>query len=118
MAPTPSDIELGSSQREYPNGFALLADFIARDPDNTSTIYRRFERLAARNLLYLQSRLQKLEAILDELDQQVLLTEDKDSKKAATSWEDFAFLAKSRADEKKRMKVVEKIQRALKVYRG
>ena len=112
-----SDVELAERKKEYPNGFASLAAFIASDPDNTSTIYRRFERLAARNLLYLQSRLQKLEAMLDELDEQVLQTHDEDSKSAATSWEDFECLSKYREDEKQRMEVAEDIQKALEMYR-
>ena len=115
------DVELAVLDKEYPNGFASVAAFIAKDPDNTSTIYRRFDRLTARNLLYLQSKLQNLEATLDQLDDEDLHTgdEDKESKKAATSWEDFERLAKdeSRGREKKRMEIAEQIEIAIKKYR-
>jgi hypothetical protein len=36
-------------------GFPRVADKIAHDPDNTSTIFRRFDRLSARNLLFLEA---------------------------------------------------------------
>ena len=113
------DVELAVLDKEYPNGFASVAAFIAKDPDNTSTIYRRFDRLTARNLLYLQSKLQNLEATLDELDNEDLRTDDVESKKAATSWEDFEQLAKTegREREKKRMEVAEQIEIAIKKYR-
>ena len=113
------DVELAVLDKEYPNGFASVAAFIAKDPDNTSTIYRRLDRLTARNLLYLQSELQNLEATLDQLDDEDLRTDDVESKKAATSWEDFERLAKdeSRGREKKRMEVAEQIKIAINKYR-
>ncbi len=113
------DVELAILDKEYPNGFASVAAFIAKDSDNTSTIYRRFDRLAARNLLYLQSKLQSLEATQDQLDDEDLRADDVESKKAATSWEDFERLAKTegREREKKRMEVAEQIEIAIKKYR-
>ncbi|KAH8803454.1 hypothetical protein F5884DRAFT_507896 [Xylogone sp. PMI_703] len=50
------------------NGFPRVADKIASDPDKTTTIYRRFDRLAARNLLYLEAELAELEALQDQYD--------------------------------------------------
>ena len=117
MSGSSEDIELAASEKEYPNGFASVAAFIAKDADNTSTIYRRFDRLAARNLLYLQSRLQKLEVVQDELDDKCLGTNDEGSKRAATSWEDFESLAQAEGSEKERMEVAGEIERALKTYR-
>lgn len=111
-----SDIELATPTKEHPNGFASVAEFIARDKDNTSTIYCRFDRLTARNLLYLQSKLQKLEAIQEELDEEVLLTKDRESKKVAASWEAFGSLAKTRESETKRMEVAKEIERAIQTY--
>ena len=120
MSQSSTDIELApplTPRKEYPNGFASVAAFIAKDHDNTSTIYRRFDRLTARNLLYLQSKLQKLEVIQDELDQEDLETSDPDSKKAATSWEEFEYFAKTQDRAKKRMKIAEEIEKAIKSYR-
>ena len=117
MSQSSSDIELATQRDQYPNGFASVAAFIARDQDNTSTIYRRFDRLAARNLLYLQAKLQKLETIQDELDQESLRSPDEDSTRAATSWEEFEALAKTRETERKLMEVAEEIEVAIKKYR-
>ena len=113
------NVELAPSNQVYPNGFASVVAFIAKDPDDTSTIYWRFDRLTARNLLYLQSRLQSLEATQDQLDEEDLRTDDIESNRAATSWEDFERLAKTqgREKEKKRMEVAEQIKIAIKKYR-
>jgi hypothetical protein len=48
------------------DGFPALAYFIGEDTD--AEIYRRFNRLGARNLLYLQSIVNDLERKLEELD--------------------------------------------------
>jgi hypothetical protein len=57
-----TDVETG---RIRPlDGFPSLADFIASDHDRTSLVFKRFDKLAARNLLYLQSELAELEAKL------------------------------------------------------
>lgn len=56
---------------ERPAGYPQYAAFIAADPDRSTTVYRRFERLAARNLLYLESKLIDLEAKQDDLDNEV-----------------------------------------------
>ena len=48
------------------DGFPALAYFIGEDTD--AEIFRRFNRLGARNLLYLQSIVNELEGKLDDLD--------------------------------------------------
>jgi hypothetical protein len=55
-----TDVELGRARPL--DGFPSLANFIASDHDRTSLVFRRFDKLAARNLLYLQSELAELEA--------------------------------------------------------
>jgi len=50
------------------NGFPRVASKIASDPDKTTTIYRRFDRLSARNLLHLEAELAELEALQDKQD--------------------------------------------------
>jgi len=45
------------------DGYPSLAEDISSDPDRTSLVFRRFDRLAVRNLLYLQSELVELEAM-------------------------------------------------------
>jgi hypothetical protein len=54
----------------YPMGYPRFAAFIANDEDRSTTIFRRFQRLSARNLLYLESELAYLEAEQDRLDQE------------------------------------------------
>ena len=48
-----------------------LATFITSDKDKSPSIYKRFERLSARNILHLQSESMELEAQQDEYDTQV-----------------------------------------------
>lgn len=63
------DVERG---RDEPvrrlEGFPTLADFISQD--NDAEIYRRFNRLGARNLLHLQSVVARLEKKLNDLDRE------------------------------------------------
>jgi hypothetical protein len=70
---------------QYPMGYPRFAAFISEDKDKSSTIYRRFERLAARNLLYLESELAELEAKQDEMDE-AYQTESPEFKMTARSW--------------------------------
>src|SRR5438876_1255966 len=49
-------------------GFAQVACFIARDKEHSSSVYRGYEKLAARNLLHMQSELRELEHRLDIFD--------------------------------------------------
>ena len=52
------------------DGFPAVADWIARDPDNETFIFRRFDELSVRNLLNLQSELIELETRLRALDEE------------------------------------------------
>ena len=62
----PDEEEANSSEQLI--GFADVASFIAEDKEHSSSIYRRYEKLAARNLLYLQAELKELEVDLEGLD--------------------------------------------------
>ena len=53
--------ELNNVLVRYVKGYPSLAAFIASDADRSTQIYRRFDRLAARNLLYGGSRKKSLE---------------------------------------------------------
>lgn len=64
----PKDLEMDTIQVRYINGYPSLAAFMASDDDKSTSIYRRFDRLSARNLLYLQSELVELEAQQKTLD--------------------------------------------------
>lgn len=94
------------------NGYPALAAKITRDPDDETLIYRRFNRLSARNLLSLQCQLIELEAELDCYD------ETAEYKQSQLHWEDFAKQAKHAGNpEQKAMKLQNKIQRKLHEYR-
>jgi hypothetical protein len=56
------------------NGFPRVADKVASDIDKATTIYRRFDRLSARNLLFLEAELAELEALQNKYDADDLLT--------------------------------------------
>lgn len=54
--------------RKFADGYPRFSAFLADDPDKTGTIFRRFDRTSARNLLYLENELSSLEARLDGLE--------------------------------------------------
>ena len=63
----PSDEEKGIGDEKLV-GYAALSAFIADDKEHSSSVYRRYESLAARNILYLQSELRELEVELHRFD--------------------------------------------------
>ncbi|KAG8533930.1 uncharacterized protein KY384_001671 [Bacidia gigantensis] len=94
-------------------GYPTFADFIARDKD--AAIYRKFESLSARNLLYQQSELQELEGQLENLDREDSKNiDDQEARQAAVSWEHFAKNTNVRA--RKRRGLQSKIRMKLKQY--
>ena len=111
------DVEKGSIN-DRTNGYASLASFIARDPDNETYIYRKFDELSARNLLYLQSELLYLEVRLKRLDDEVRGSDDPDMHDAARTWEEFTRqleLGDPKAKEK--MDLIIKLRSKIKEYR-
>jgi hypothetical protein len=50
-------------------GFAQVAELLTCDKEHSAALYRTYERLAARNLLYIQSELRELESRFEEVDQ-------------------------------------------------
>ena len=101
----------------YVRGYPSLAAFIASDCDKSTAIYRRFDRLAARDLLYMQSELVELEAKQDAFDTEDLrgTLEDKDG---ARSWQALKRRATESGDtrEKERLEVIQDIRKKLKDY--
>ncbi|KAF2493057.1 hypothetical protein BU16DRAFT_551692 [Lophium mytilinum] len=111
-----ADIELGRLLSTNRDGYRAVAAWIARDPDNETFIYRRFDQLSARNLLYLQSELLALEQRLAQLDAHVASTGDLDFKDSARRWEAFSKNAKSRDEEREMMDIVIQIREKVKEY--
>jgi hypothetical protein len=111
------DVENDALEVVYVKGYPSLAAFIASDLDKSTAIYRRFDRLSARNLLYLQSELQELEARQDALDAEDLHG-DLQAKKSARNWQVLKKRAKEQNNEreKERLELVFEIRDKLKEY--
>lgn len=76
-------------------GYAEAANWMARDVDNETLIYRRFDELGTRNLLYLQSELLSLEHRLNELDREDAEDEDMDWQMVVCDWEKLGKIVHS-----------------------
>jgi hypothetical protein len=103
------------------NGFPSLAAFVASDADKTTLIFKRFDRLAARNLLHLQSELARLQKKLDSLDEGTRKNDDDPKnvlkrKQYLRNWDEFISAAEDSAQEKERLELSKSIQAALKNY--
>ena len=115
------DIEWG---RERINGFPSVAAKIDSDKDKTTTLYRRFDRLSARNILFLQAELAELEAELDVHDANDLRDGDLDTKRCHSDWRQFVKCAQedcngrvARPRERTKMDLAMKVRDKLKEYR-
>lgn len=64
--------------RDHRSGYGRYAGFVSEDPDKSTTIYRRFETLTARSLLYLESELSELEQQQEMFDNCVDIEGDKE----------------------------------------
>jgi hypothetical protein len=110
---------MGLDRPHYVNGFPSLAAFIASDRDKTTLIFKRFDILAARNLLHLQSQLARLQHKLDLLDQ-ANLKDEQDSisvlrtKQNMRNWDDFVTASETSAQERERFELYKCIQATLK----
>ena len=123
--PVQTDVESGNRQKEYLEGYAELAEFIASD--NDFLLFRKFGALGARNLLYLQAEVQVLEAQLKRMDEddriRMINAKDIGEKmqvdRAARDWEYMTRTAHEDENgrEAKKLKVTVKIRRVMKEYR-
>src|SRR5438045_7092742 len=65
-----TDEEKGSVSIRYITGFGELASLIASDLDHTTAVFKRFDKLAARDLLYYECELLELEILQDQYDRE------------------------------------------------
>jgi hypothetical protein len=109
------DLEIGMTEMQYVKGYPSLASFISSDKDRSTAIYRRFDGLAARNILYLQSELAELEA-----QQKMFDAEDVNGsmldKTCARNWSDFKRISFENEKQKERMQLAMDIRKTLKEY--
>lgn len=113
----------GEYIEEYVPGFADFSEYIASD--YSLSIYRKFGVLGARNLLYLQTELHELEAILRGFDEEdkIELAETTDKEKqryiecGVKTWEDLREQAEG-GDERQaeKLAVIHKIRVLMKEY--
>jgi hypothetical protein len=114
MPGTSVDVE---SKPHHLSGFPSLANFIASDRDRTTLIYKRFDELAARNLLYLQSELAELQSKQRAFDQEDLAA-DQDTKQCARNFSDFKNAQESNDQrQKERWELTKQVRETLKEYR-
>jgi hypothetical protein len=119
------DVELAASlqqdgtPRQPPlRGFQSLATFMSSNSNSESFIFKRFDKLAARNLLYLQSELAYLQNRLEDFDSKDAQSKDREERKCARSWEDFEEMKNSSSRQRERWDLMHKIRESLREYRA
>lgn len=107
---------LWSSQQG--DGYPALADFIAQDFDDETYVFRRFNSLAARNILHLQDELIKLESDTYSLEAEAAASKDDEVHASMRSWETFDENARdpARQLEKRRQELALAMETKLKKY--
>jgi hypothetical protein len=108
------------SSFHYLTGYPSLAAFIASDRDRTTLIYKRFDELAARNLLYLQSELAELQAKQQAFDQEDLYADMRTKQKqCARNYADIKLVAMQAGEtkQKERWELAKQVREVLKEYR-
>jgi hypothetical protein len=122
----PQDVELASrAQQDAPpepppslRGFPSLSAFMSDNAHSESFLFQRFDRLAARNLLYMQSELAELQKKMDEFDKQdAQPPHDLDARRCARSWTDFERIKSSNSKQQERWALMMKIRETLREYR-
>lgn len=69
-----------------PDGYPALADFLAQDPDHETYVFRKFKKLAVRNVLYLQGELTALEEEVEMLESEAAKSDDPEVHLSMRSW--------------------------------
>ncbi|CAG8957585.1 hypothetical protein HYFRA_00010451 [Hymenoscyphus fraxineus] len=118
------DIELGHTPAREPQrspparkGFSAVASKIASDVDKTTTLYRRFDNISARNLLYYQAEIAELEELQNSYDELDRLEKDKISNECQRDWSQFAERAKEgRKREREHMELAIRIRDKIERY--
>ena len=96
------------------DAYPSFADFIASDPE--LSIFKRFDRLSSRNLLYLQSELLDLQAQLQSFDEEDYNEKTGEVILSARCWETFSAKAEEHPRENERMSIILKIRSQMKAY--
>lgn len=116
MSRKPLDAEAGRPPEAWRDGYPAVAAWMTRDPDNESFIYRKFDKLSARNLLNFQSELIGLESKLEKFDAEARNSNDQVLKQSTRKWETFMKNAAEREQERQRMELNKEIRAKLREY--
>lgn len=105
---------------EYPpnDGFPAVAEFLSRDPDNETYVFRKFNKWTARTLLYQQAEILALEAELTMLDRQLANQHDIDIDLSMRAWKTMQKQAKTNGEIAKMIELSAKMEAKLQHYRG
>lgn len=102
-------------------GYTGAASWVASDPDNESFVFRKFDKLAALNLLYMQSEILELEKAIEEFHKSTIESYDMDLKDAARTWETLVHQSQPgmafRQEAEEKMDLILKLRKSLKSYR-
>lgn len=109
------DIELATQNLNPTRGFALVASKISSDIDKTTTIYRRFDELSARNLLFYQAELAELEELQREYDEVDRSAKDQAAIESQRDWNKFACHASEDESGTVQKREKEKMELAMKI---
>lgn len=101
-------------------GYAAVAGWLALDPDGETFVFRKFDNLAARNLLCIQSELLAVEkelALLDRRDAEAA-RDDLRAKDTARSWDTLVSRSSAGHDgSRRRIELLESLRSKIKEYR-
>ncbi|KAF2666786.1 hypothetical protein BT63DRAFT_427199 [Microthyrium microscopicum] len=116
-----TDIESDAGKLEIQtlHGYPSLTRFITSDHDRTTLVFRRFDDLAVRNLLYLQSELAELKKKQESFDEEDRsIKAGREMKGCAMSWLKSQEMAKAGdAKQQERVDLAKDIRVKLKEYR-
>ena len=107
-----------STQPSKAIGFAAAANFVASDSDQETFVFRKFNRLSARNLISMQNELMYLEQQQDVLDREVALSTDHVLASAMMDYDDFKENLDSHPGLQKRRELQDQIAKLLDKYRA
>jgi len=117
VPPQPLTFEIKRTLAPLTKGFIAVTSKIASDPDKSTTIYRRFDALSARNLIFYQAELAELEDLQRQYDEEDCKAGDAASIECQRDWEAFVRCAREEGREKRKMEVAMKIREVLERYR-
>lgn len=108
------------SMEQQPAGYPQWSSCIASDPDSETFVFRKFNELAALNLLCLQSEILELESQLKQLNRNATRSQDMSQLDATRHWETLVAQSQepqTHPESDERMKLILKLRSRIKEYR-